>query len=259
MPRTAGNIEVLYLGDNIDSITLTHAGYDFFFNNRSIKETCLEDSLKGDPVISLKRIWGTAVADDFPNSPEELAKYHVIILSNVGSDSLRLYPEVMQGRKGVDRLRLIHEFVKSGGGLLMCGGYFSFGGFHNVARYHDTPIEEALPVMVKDGDDRVDVPDGFRFSLANEKHPIFFGIDWNDGDFYMLGYNRVRAKPAANVLATFSGDPMITVWDYGKGRSMAFASDCNLHWGGSFVEWQGYTKFWRQAIRWLAKQPIEED
>ena len=27
----------------------------------------------------------------------------------------------------------------------------------------------------------------------------------------MLGYNRVRAKPAANVLATFSGDPMITV------------------------------------------------
>lgn len=254
MPRRLRSIEVLYLGDNIDSLTVTHAGYDFFFNNQLIRETCLEDVLKEDPLFSLKRLWGTAIDSDFPNSLAELTKYHVIILSDVGSDSIRLYPEVMKGQRGVDRLKLIREFVKNGGGLLMCGGYLSFGGYHNTARYHDTPVEEALPVMIKDGDDRVDVTDGFKFSLAIEDHPIIQGIDWNDTDFYLLGYNRLTAKSAANVLATYLRDPIVTVWDYGNGRSMAFASDCNLHWGGSFVDWQGYAKFWQQAIKWLAKQ-----
>jgi uncharacterized membrane protein len=133
----------------------------------------------------------------------------------------------------------------------MCGGYLSFGGFRNAGRYHGTPIEEALPVIIKDGDDRVDVPDGFKFSVK-ENHPIVSGIDWNDADFYLLGYNKLTVKPGAKILAAYDGDPIITIWDFGEGRSMAFASDCNLHWAGSFVDWQGYARFWQQAIRWLA-------
>jgi uncharacterized membrane protein len=253
LPNSGTKASVLYVGDNIDSTTLTFSGYDMFFNHQLTLETALEDALKKDPIFSVKRIWGTGVGTEFPNTAEKLAEYNVIILSDVGSDTLRIYPEVMKGRKGVDRSKLVRDFVTNGGGLLMCGGYFSFGGYHNIGRYHDTPIEEALPVTIKDGDDRVDTPDGFKFSIVNGDHTAVSGIDWNRGDFYLLGYNKLTAKPGAKTLATYDGDPIITVWEYGKGRSMAFASDCNLHWAGSFLDWHGYARFWQQAIRWLAK------
>ena len=48
------------------------------------------------------------------------------------------------------------------------------------------------------------------------------------------------------------GDPFVVVGDYGKGKSMAFASDIAPHWGAGFMKWQGYDQFWIQAIRWLA-------
>ena len=43
----------------------------------------------------------------------------------------------------------------------MVGGWFSFGGFQGQARYHDTPVEECLPVLIKDGDDRRELPEGW--------------------------------------------------------------------------------------------------
>jgi len=247
-------IHVLYVGDNIDVLTITHAGYDVFFNSHLVRENCLEDALNRDSQFSVKRLWGTSVDSEFPNTLADLGKYQVLILSDVSSDNLRLHSDIMKGLRGTDRLKLVREFVENGGGLLMCGGYLSFGGYHNTGRYHATPIEEALPVLINDGDDRVEVTEGFSFSVGSEDHPIVRGVDWKKSDFYLLGYNKLTAKPAASILATFSHDPIITVWELGKGRSMAFASDCNLHWAGSFVNWEGYAKFWQQSIRWLAKK-----
>jgi len=244
-------IRVLYVGDNIDEITIMHVGYDFTFNNKSVTEGRLDVALSGDPEISVRRIWGSAVATDFPNSTAELSKYTVVVLSDVGSDTLLITPELMKGSRVPNRHKLIREFVENGGGLIMIGGYWSFGGFRGTARYHDTPIEEALPVSIKDGDDRVEVPEGFRLNFADSDHPLLSNIDRKE-DHYFLGYNRFRAKEGATVLASFMDDPMVVVGTFGKGRTMAFASDCDLHWGGSFVNSRNYSRFWRQAIKWLA-------
>ncbi|MFB0517458.1 MAG: glutamine amidotransferase, partial [Candidatus Neomarinimicrobiota bacterium] len=67
------------------------------------------------------------------------------------------------------------------------------------------------------------------------------------------GYNRLKAKPNAEVIAKVQefGDPFVVVGTYGKGKSMAFASDVAPHWGAGFMKWPGYDRFWVQAIRWL--------
>jgi len=44
------------------------------------------------------------------------------------------------------------------------------------------------------------------------------------------------------------------VWTFGKGRSMAFASDIAPHWGAGFQEWKYYEQFWEQALGWLASR-----
>src|ERR1035437_6998542 len=66
------------------------------------------------------------VMPEFPSSLEEMQQYNVIILSDVGINSLQLLPSfrpphaVPMGPNRVDNIR---RFVESGGGLLMCGGY----------------------------------------------------------------------------------------------------------------------------------------
>jgi hypothetical protein len=72
MTSKTGKVEVLYLGDNIDSLTIMHAGYDFFLNNQLVREAYLEDALKMNQAFSVRRLWGTTVDTDFPASSEEL-------------------------------------------------------------------------------------------------------------------------------------------------------------------------------------------
>ena len=117
-------------------------------------------------------------------------------------------------------------------------------------------MEAVLPVVCERGfDDRVEMTQGYAFSLseAGRSHPITRGLRWDD-PYLLLGYNRVRAKPDAEVLAAYGDDPQIVVGHVGKGRSMAFASDVAPHWAGSFVHWPDYGEFWTRAMRWLAGQ-----
>jgi uncharacterized membrane protein len=68
-----------------------------------------------------------------------------------------------------------------------------------------------------------------------------------------LGYNKLELKEDAKLLAEYNGDPIISVAEFGEGRTMAFASDCAPHWGSpEFCEWEYYSVFWQQAVRWLA-------
>ena len=56
-------------------------------------------------------------------------------------------------------------------------------------------------------------------------HPILEGIpaEWP----LFLGYNRIAAKPGAQVLLQVDNDSFLTVGNYGQGRVAAFASDCS--------------------------------
>jgi uncharacterized membrane protein len=89
--------------------------------------------------------------------------------------------------------------------------------------------------------------------VRNRLHPIVRGIRWSPSPMF-TGYNRVAVKPSAEVLATVkeTGDPIIVVWNYGKGKSMAFASGIGPHWGSSFQQWKFSQRFLDQALEWLS-------
>jgi uncharacterized membrane protein len=70
-----------------------------------------------------------------------------------------------------------------------------------------------------------------------------------------LGYNRFSAHPDADVLLQMGPDPFLVVWEYGEGRSAAFASDCGPHWGPpAYLNWEHHDRFWAQFVGWLAKE-----
>ncbi|MDA3649685.1 glutamine amidotransferase [Saccharopolyspora indica] len=192
------------------------------------------------------------VATDFPASLDELGEYDVVILSDIGANSLLLHPQVFnQGRRFPNRLKLLAEWVRGGGGLAMAGGYLSFQGFQGKANFHDTPIEEVLPVQILPYDDRVESPEGVFGELTGTEHPVTAGLDqqWP----VLLGYQKLTAKPDATVLATVDSRPLLAVRTEGAGRTLAFASDISPHWApAEFLEWDGYRRLFDQAVTWLA-------
>jgi uncharacterized membrane protein len=188
----------------------------------------------------------------FPTSPDELARYDVVVVSDIGSNSFLLTDDVfLRSEQSVNRLKLLVDYVRRGGGLLMIGGYLSFTGIDARARYGASPLAEVLPVRMSDHDDRVEVPEGIAPRVLAADHAAIQGAgeDWP----VLLGYNRLVPKEDAEVVVQVGDDPLLTVMEAGQGRSVAFASDCAPHWAPpQFVSWARYPQLWASVVRWAA-------
>ena len=69
------------------------------------------------------------VGEKFPSTMEELKTYDVVILSDVGANTLLLHPLVFtQSVRFPNRLQLLADYVEQGGALGMMGGYMTFQG-----------------------------------------------------------------------------------------------------------------------------------
>jgi uncharacterized membrane protein len=197
---------------------------------------------------------GHLVPAQFPASAADLAAYDAVILSDIGANSILLAPQTFErSEPAPDRLAAVEQYVRDGGGLLMIGGYLSFAGIDGKARYHDTPVEAALPVLISATDDRVERPSGAAPQPVASGHPVLRDVPdgaWPD----LLGYNQVTARPEAEVLARCGDDPLIVCWEYHAGRSAVFTSDCAPHWAPpGFMAWAGYGALWPGLIRWLGR------
>ena len=193
-------------------------------------------------------------ARDFPQTAQALAAYDCVILSDIGANTLLLHPDTFTRSAPLpNRLHALRDYVAGGGGLVMVGGYLTFQGIEAKAQYAGTAVEECLPVTLHRHDDRVECPQGVAPSVAAPDHPIAAGLgtDWPS----LLGYNQIMAKPGSTTIATVGTDPLIVAGTHGKGRSVAFASDCGPHWAPpGFVDWSGYAPLWAQIVGWAAGQ-----
>ncbi|WP_152354267.1 glutamine amidotransferase [Brachybacterium subflavum] len=251
--------KVLLAGESWVSATIDHKGYDAFPHTQvHIGCAHLLDVLResGHEVTHLR---SHDVAEQFPLTREELDPYDVVLLSDVGANTLLLPPKVFeQGRPAPNRLHLLRDWVRDGGGLMMAGGYLSFQGFQGMANYAGTAIEEILPVDIHRWDDRVESPQGVEGALTDIEHPVVAGLDqtWP----ILLGYQQLVAKDDAAVLAKVEGEPLLAVRTVGEGRTLAFASDVSPHWAPTeFMDWDGYGKLFSQAMTWLAGEKGSED
>jgi uncharacterized membrane protein len=184
-------------------------------------------------------------------APEQLEHYALVILSDVGADSFLLTAACRAGVPGPNHLADLAEWVRSGGALLMVGGYMSFAGFDGRAHYGRSPIGSILPVVIAEADDRAERPEGVQPSVCAD-HPVVGGLPrtWPP----ILGYNQVEEKDGGHVLVKVGPDPLLTVGTEGRGRVAAFTTDCAPHWAShEFLEWEGYSKLFTNLADWLTE------
>ena len=88
-------------------------------------------------------------------------------------------------------------------------------------------------------------------------HPLLSGIDTSASPS-LLGYDVAYPKATAEtLLLTHKDDPLLSVWQYGLGKSVAWTADAAPHWAAPWLAWDGYPSFWAQLVRWSLKS-VEE-
>lgn len=194
------------------------------------------------------------VMEGFPTAKEELVKYDVVIISDVGANSFLLPPETfLYSRRSPNKLQAIADYVKDGGAFGMMGGYLSYMGFAAKGNYKRTPIEEILPVTMLDGDDREEHPEGIRFDTCENEKGFMDGCSgkWE----MLLGYNKLFPKDGSRVILKYNEDPILTLGTYGKGRVFAWASDCAPHWmPAEFCESDNNKTLWKNIFYWCVQR-----
>lgn len=176
-------------------------------------------------------------------------------------------------------LRNIREFVtEDGGGFVMIGGEQSF----SAGRFSGTPIEDVLPVSLRFSNSLLDEGKAIsreRFSpqlaQAGRLHPVtrLHYDPTRSAEMWQRlppldGMNRTGdVMPGAVALLTHpkfrtpSGEPapVVAAGNVGKGRSLSIATDSSWYWNFFPVDEGGtneaYLSFWREAIRWLTRDP----
>jgi len=174
----------------------------------------------------------------------------------------------------------IAQFVRDGGAFAMVGGPLSL----SAGDYYGTEIVDVLPVEIPPNWGEKPTVDKAVFSPqlteSGRFHPISrLVLDpsqnrsvWRDLP-QMEGANLATGlKPNSVVLvehptlkmADAKPQPIVSIREVGKGRSMVVATDSTWHWafkggskteGGESQDAHYYARFWENAIRWLIRDP----
>ena len=187
-------------------------------------------------------------------------KYEVYILGDLDSSVFR-----------AGELEDLADTVSKGAGLIMLGGFHSFG----PGGYAETPLASVLPVRMNRFERQ-----GLDDEISEDLHlagplkmmptqigairfPMMLAGDQQASRAVWAqlpplgGANRFRLdalKPLAEVLAEAGSDqPLLVAHDYGDGRVMAFAGDTTCHWWMRGYE-HAHKRFWRQVVLWLARK-----
>lgn len=66
----------------------------------------------------------------------------------------------------------------------------------------------------------------------------------------------VGAEREGLALVTLRGkenDPILALWQYGAGRSVAFTADVSTRWSSAWTAWPQFRSFWEQHVRWAMR------
>ena len=112
-----------------------------------------------------------------------------------------------------------------------------------------------------------DTQEGARAAIVEEPFrpvqvgasPILDGIDVSQMP-PLLGYVSTTPKPTSQVLLVSNQvDPILSEWQYGLGRVVAWTSDAKNRWAQDWLTWPSFSQFWAQAVKRTIPSPVDRN
>jgi hypothetical protein len=198
---------------------------------------------------------------DYPSGfpkDEQLAKYDVIFVGDVGTDPGQLTPEECDS--------LMKTVRDQATGLVFMPGFHGY-----EASLQTTSLGELYPVVWDDAQPHgygTPNPGGFTLTEAGERSLLTKLADtdeeseevWKDLPGFQWYAPALRAKAGTEVLAMHSTEsndfgriPLIVTRTYGAGKILFMGTDGAWRWRKG-VEDKYHYRFWGQVVRWMAYQ-----
>lgn len=195
----------------------------------------------------------------------EPGRYDVYIIGDVPASS---FSEAMLKDLG-------KRVEDDGAGLIMLGGFFSFG----PGGYSKTPLDSILPVRMSDFELQDSAP-GAKIddtlhhlrdlkmlpTQAGERHFLMRlsgqknRARWLSLPPILAANKLTRKNNSVDVLAqSEDGVPLMFAHEFGRSRVIALAPQTTWVWWKIANRVDDYQRFWRQVIMWLAHKELDTD
>ncbi|MFO0917226.1 MAG: hypothetical protein U0872_02805 [Planctomycetaceae bacterium] len=194
----------------------------------------------------------------FPDGLDELSKYDVVFLGDVGMED---------GQLSAEQCRLLKGLVEhQASGLVFMPGMYG-----RQQSLRDTPLDELLPVVLDDAQPdgwgartpgHVELTEAGRRSLltklADTEHE---NLDvWESLPGFQWYAGVTRAKAGTEILAVHKDMvnvhgrlPLLVTRTFGAGKVLFMGTDGAWRWRKG-VEDKYHYRFWGQVVRWMAYQ-----
>jgi hypothetical protein len=227
----------------------------------------LRNALERDPGVQVNTLLfqpdlekvgaGRGYLSAFP-SDEQLAKYDVIFLGDVGVDSRQL---------SVEQCATLQKMVRD-----QATGLVFLPGFHGFeSSLQQTALGELIPIVWDDAQPKgygTSTPGSFALTEAGQDSLLTKLEDtdeaneqvWQNLPGFQWYAPALRAKVGTEVLATHNSEsnnfgriPLIVTRTYGAGKILFMGTDGAWRWRKGVEDLYHY-RFWGQVVRWMAYQ-----
>jgi Mg-chelatase subunit ChlD len=183
-----------------------------------------------------------AMSAVLPNDSSKVK--HVILLTDGGADITGI-PQLVEKLYKENGITLSTVGIGNGAAPFLKDLAVLGGG-----RYHFTDNASNIATIFTEETtlaSRAYIVEESFFPTLTNASPILTGITKVPR---LHGYIASSAKDLAQViLESDKGDPILAVWQYGLGKSIAFTSDATGHWARDWARSEIFQTFWAQAVR----------
>jgi uncharacterized membrane protein len=253
-----GRIGVLYIGSVLAPVSLPfwHMRSDMLFRSRFVPANLRGDWMTMGPMpaageAGVHRMVRLYMPRTYQNMVDD---YDVIVLSEANQHAMN--PHIEKLAKGVS---------EGGLGLLMCGGWASFGGSGDPP-WGQTAIGRLLPT-----DDVTnswcELPNQ-RLVIDQPNHELIGSVPWDDPALrgpisYVWNHNPVTLKPGAEqlahvVLGSGRQDPLMVTWEV-EGGARTFAFTSMTYQLVSYAHWTYLYDLASNLMIYLDRRPVPQD
>jgi Ca-activated chloride channel family protein len=136
----------------------------------------------------------------------------------------------------------------------LLGNLAAWGGGRSYV-VHDA--QEVTAIFVKEAKNASTPGADANGAIAAIAKPAAVALDGASSAPALYGRNAVTKKPQAiEMLATSHGDPLLTTWPVGLGRTAMFAADFEGRWTRDWPRWKGFGAFLSSLVRSLAPRRV---
>ena len=179
--------------------------------------------------------------------PLDLQRKHIILLTDGQENSKRDYHDMIEnGLSNGITLSTVAIGTDADGQLLKQMSEMASGRFYDVLDENMIPSILSRETAMISKTYILDEP----FIPRVYNQPNWNSL-FNDGVPQMNAYIATTLKQGATLVLDHEReeDPVLAMWNYGLGKSIAYMSDTSGAWSGDFAKWNQWHAFWQENIK----------